>query len=107
MSNGIPENLKFTHLRVAVPPEQIQGQTAVDMRAHYTRSIEAIDHGLVLNDHWRERIIIRPIPPRPKSLAELVDAARRRLREDRLRDDRDELLARKFVLERVTAVLQP
>ena len=38
---------------------------------------------------------------------ELVESARRRLREDRLRDDRDELQARRFVLERVSKVLQP
>jgi hypothetical protein len=107
MSNGLPKNLQFTHLRIAAPPEQLEGQTSVEMLGHYTRSIEAIDRRLLLIDRWRERVVIRPAPPQPKSLAELVESARRRLREDRLRDDRDELQARRFVLERVSKVLQP
>ena len=107
MSNGLPENLRFTHLRLVAPPEQLEGQPVAELRVHYTRSIEAINQRLVLSERWRERIVVRPASPQPQSLAELIDATRRRLREERLRDDRDELQARRFVLERVAAALQP
>lgn len=106
MSNGIPENLQLKHLLFAAAPEQKAGQTAVSLQSHYTKRIEAIDQRLVLTEHWRDRIVIRPIPPQPKTLAELVETARRRLREDRLRDDRDELQARRFVLQKVATELQ-
>jgi hypothetical protein len=107
MSNGVPDNLKASHLRIAVAPEQIEGQAAAEMRAHYTAGIAAVDRSLLISERWRERVILRPLPPQPQSLAELVDTARRRLREDRLRDDRDELQARRFVLQRVAEVLGP
>jgi hypothetical protein len=93
--------MRPSHLAIAVPPEQGEEQTALDLRPHYELRVATIDRRLELSEHWRDRIRLRPVPPRPASLAELVEAARRRLREDRLRDDRNELTARRFVLDRV------
>jgi hypothetical protein len=107
MSNGAPTNLKPSHLLIAIAPEQLEGQPSIDLSSHFEKGMEHIDHRLQLSERWRERIRIRPVPPQPKTLAELVEAARRRLREDRLRDDRDELTARRYVLDRVITALRP
>jgi len=107
MSNGIPQNLDPAHLWIAVPPEQAEDVAPVALRPHYEQRIAEIDERLLLTERWRDRIRIRPVPAQPASLQELIEAARRRLREDRLRDDRDELNARRFVLTRVLQALQP
>jgi len=101
-----PTSLTAAHLIHALVPAA-PGEQAGDPRPHLTLGIERIDSLLVLTDAWKGRLPTLPEPPQPQTLQQLVQAARRRVRADRVRVDTEDLEARRFVLERVRDGLQP
>ncbi len=104
MAQAPPTALSARHLSVALLPDDVAADAA---EAHYARVEARVDGQFALAELWSGRVSLRPDPPQPATLEELVQAARQRLRRDRLRVDRDELDARRFVLRRVRAVLSP
>ncbi len=66
-----------------------------------------VDTLITLTDAVRGRLPLLPVPPRQETLPELVQVARRRLREDRARVTAEELGARRLVLDRVIEGLTP
>lgn len=101
-----PPTLTAAHLIHALPPAT-PDEPSGDPRPHLRLGIDRVDALLEIADAWRNRLPTLPEPPRRQTLAELVQAARRRMREDRLRVDVEELDARRFVLQRVHQELQP
>lgn len=101
MANIPPSQLKPTHLLQALLPESpdVNGMTTpIDATTHYTLAITQLDQRLRVIEGWRGRLQRIPSPPQPASLAELIQTARKRLAEDKLSADGDELVARRFVL---------
>ena len=70
-------------------------------------SLERVDVAIELSDAIRLRLPFFPPPAQQETLAELVQAARRRLREDRVRVEAEELGARRVVLDGVLRRLVP
>lgn len=101
-----PQALTAAHLVHALAPATPEPD-AGDPRAHLQLGIARVDALVEIADAWRLRFPLLPEPPARETLAELVQAARRRLRDDRVRADLDELDARRFVLTSVHAELQP
>jgi hypothetical protein len=101
-----PQSLTAAHIVYALLPDEPSG-AAVEPRQHYTLVQERLNGQLALAELWKNRIATLPTPPAPQSLQELVQAARRRLRSDRLRDDTEELEARRWVVLRVLEELAP
>jgi hypothetical protein len=95
-----PPSLTAGHLIHAVVPAAPDASTG-DPLPTLVAGIDRIDALLRIADGQRIRIAILPDPPQRQSLAELVQAARHRLRNERVRLDTDELGARRFVLDRV------
>jgi hypothetical protein len=93
--------LSAAHLVRAVVPTSTAPQVALQT------SLARVDAALVLSDAIRLRLPWFPPPPRQETLPELVQAARRRLREDRVRVEADELGARRTVLAGVLTRLTP
>ncbi|MGS2617470.1 hypothetical protein ACVCAH_23530 [Micromonospora sp. LZ34] len=98
-----PTSLTAGHLAHAVvpPARDDEADTAHDPVPILVASLDRVDTLLRIADGARVRLTILPEPPQQQSLAELVQAARRRLRGERVRLDTDELAARRFVLDRV------
>lgn len=113
MSDSIPRGLTAAHLfQAALPAEpnatDDTAETALPLRrALYQTALTRVTDRAVLSDAWRDRIRLEPPPAAPATLQELIAAARDRLRQDRQRDDSDELDRRRFVLQRVLDGLQP
>ena len=101
-----PPALTAAHLAHALVPAAPDGQ-AGDPRPHLSLGIERIDALLEITDAWKNRLPTLPEPPQPQTLQQLVQAARRRVRADRVRADTGDLEARRYVLERVREELQP
>jgi hypothetical protein len=97
-----PAALTAQHLLHAVVPV-----TGADPRVPLQANLARIDTLLVLTDAWKSRLPFLPPPPQQQSLQELVQAARRRLRDDHVRTDTEELGARRFVVQRVIQELTP
>lgn len=100
----LPDRLDATHLRVGVVP--LVPDTEPD--DHRPALAAALDHSLSRIDlrdavigAWRDRL--RSVPPvrQPRTLQETVQAARARLRDDRIHADTVELVNRRFVLTHV------
>jgi hypothetical protein len=91
------------HALAPATPDEAHG----DPRPYLRLGIDRIDSLLEITDAWRNRLPTLPEPPQRQTLSELVQAARRRMREDRMRVDVEELGARRFVLQRVHEELQP
>jgi len=106
MSNDAPANLKTSHLLFALAPEQ-SADDPVELQLHYDRMLAGIAGKLDLADLLNDRIREMPERPEPATLGELIQAARKRLRQDRLQADVDELRARRFVLTKVRGALVP
>lgn len=70
-------------------------------------SLQRVDTAIALSDAVRLRLPWFPPPVRQETLAELVQAARRRLREDRVRVEASELGGRRLVLDGVLRGLAP
>lgn len=106
----IPQQLTATHLRAGVIPLL---PAATDEDEHHRAVAATIDGHLarldrheVLIDAWRGRLGRVPRPPeRRQTLQEVVDAARARLRDDRVEIETTELVNRRFVLDHVRIVL--
>jgi hypothetical protein len=113
MAETIPKGLTAAHLFQAVLPAEPDAadDTAETLlpqrRALYELSLVRLSDRVALNEAWRDRIRLDPPPAAPATLQELIAAARDRLRQDRLRDDVEELDSRRFVLRRVLDRLQP
>jgi hypothetical protein len=101
-----PNALTPDHLFHAMVPAAPDDQGG-DPLPHLSLGIDRIDALLEINEAWRGRMTILPEPPQAQTLQQLVQAARRRVRADRLRVDTEELDARRFVLQRVREELQP
>jgi hypothetical protein len=101
MPNGTSAELSAAHLIRAVVP------TAVSPEAALRLSLERVDVAIELSDAVRLRLPLFPPPAQQETLAELVQAARRRLREDRVRVEAEELGARRVVLDGVLRGLVP
>jgi hypothetical protein len=101
-----PQSLTAAHIVHALLPDAPDG-VPMDPRQHYTLVQDRLTGQLEIAELWKNRIAILPTPPAPQSLQELVQAARRRLRSDRLRDDTEELEARRWVVLRVIEELAP
>jgi hypothetical protein len=101
-----PHALTAAHLIHALAPATPEGVT-VDPRAHLELGMDRIDVLVEIADAWRLRFPALPELPRRQTLAELVQAARRRMRADRSRLDLEELDARRFVLQRIHQELHP
>lgn len=89
-----------------LPPATATGTPAevvghLDLVGHRLRS------RLDLVDAWRLRFPLLPPPPQRQSLPELVQEARRRLREDRAEADAVELRERLVLVDRLRAGIQP
>jgi hypothetical protein len=95
-----PVNLTAGHLFHAVVPAA-PDVTAGDPLPTLAAGIDRIDALLRIADAQGIRIVALPDPPQQQTLAELVQAARRRLRGERVRLASEELGARRFVLDRV------
>jgi hypothetical protein len=101
-----PVALTPDHLIYALVPVAPDDTTG-DPRPFLGLGIDRIDALLGITDAWKGRLPILPAPPAPQTLQELVQAARRRVRADRVRVDTEELEARRFVLQRVQEALTP
>ena len=97
----IPTPLSSEHLTRAVVSTQSSPEVQL------TLSRDRVDAMLALNDALRVRLDWFTLPARQETLSELVQAARRRLRQDRGRVDIDELNARRSVLHAVIMELTP
>lgn len=96
----VPARLTTRHLNYAVLPDDgVDGP--VDADRYYAVGIVRLDTLLELGELWAGRFDRLPEPEVRLTLQELVQAARRRVRAERLRLDTEELQARRFVLERV------
>ncbi|GAA3389427.1 hypothetical protein [Cryptosporangium minutisporangium] len=100
-----PTSLTAAHLGRAVVPAA-PDESGADPIPPLTAGVDRIDALLRITEAWRGRLPTLPEPDRPQSLAEGVQAARRRLRDERIRLDVDELSARRFVLDQVLAGLR-
>ena len=100
-----PSQLTAGHLVQALLPDDRETEP-VDTVAHYTQVLTRLDGQLSIAELWKGRFEILPVPPAPQTLQELVQVARRRLRDDRLRADTEELEARRWVVERVIEVIR-
>ncbi len=103
-----PANLNATHLTFAVLPDEPEiPDTDISANAivHYTRIIDQVDNRLEILEAWQFFDFGLPEPEEPATLQELVQAARKRLRSDGIRSGTEELDARKWVLETVSAEL--
>jgi hypothetical protein len=98
----MPDALSAAHLSWAVVPLTTESPQRALRLAR-----DRIDLALQLSDANRVRLPWFPLPPRTETLAELVQAARRRLQEDRSRVDVEELGARRLVVDRVLRELEP
>jgi hypothetical protein len=96
-----PNTLSAAHLIRAVVPIATAPEPAL------RRSLERVDTAITVSDAIRLRLPWFPPPERQETLPELVQAARRRLREDRVRVDAAELGARRAVLDSVLRGLAP
>lgn len=102
-----PTSLTAAHLVHAVVPAALPGDTEADPVPVLAAGIDRVDALLRITDAWRIRLPQLPDPPQRQTLGEVVQAARRRLRSERLRVDVEELAARRFVLDRVRTDLLP
>jgi hypothetical protein len=96
-----PTTLSAAHLSAAVVPISESPDLAL------TRAVHRVDQALLLSDALRGRLPWLPPPAAQETLGELVQVARRRLREDRVRVQSDELGARRTILTGVRAELTP
>lgn len=101
MTNGTAAELSAAHLVRAVVPTTVAPDAALRV------SLGRVDAALELSDAVRLRLPFFPAPVQQETLAELVQAARRRLREDRVRVEAEELGARRVVLDGVLRGLVP
>ena len=93
-----PTNLTAAHLFRATLPDDPPDRV-IDAKVHYTRAIERVDGAVRLSEHWAGRFRLEPEPEQPQTLQELVQAARRRLRNDRVTIDTTELQIRRDLLQ--------
>jgi hypothetical protein len=96
----VPVSLTADHLVTALVPATPDEATG-DPRPHLQLGIDRVDTIASIVAAWRDKLVLLPEPPRRQTLHELVQAARRRLRDDRVRLDVEELDDRRFVLQRV------
>ncbi|SDZ14888.1 hypothetical protein SAMN05444365_10627 [Micromonospora pattaloongensis] len=98
-----PTSLTAGHLAYAVvpPAPDDAADPARDPVPVLVAGLDRVDSLLRIADGARVRLTVLPEPPQQLSLTELVQAARRRLRGQRVRLDTDELAARRYVLDRV------
>jgi hypothetical protein len=101
MNQPTPVAVSAAHLIRAVVP------TAVAPEPALRRSLGRIDAALVVSEAVQLRLPWFPPPERQETLAELVQAARRRLREDRVRTEASEFGARRVVVDAVLRGLAP
>jgi hypothetical protein len=101
MTDPATAALSAAHLIRAVVPTATAPEPALRL------SLERVDAAITLSDAVRLRLPFFPPPVRQETLAELVQAARRRLREDRVRVEASELGARRVVLDSVLRGLVP
>lgn len=100
----LPEHLSAVHLQAGVLPTFGLADDA-DPDVHRAAVTAALDTALLrldlrtdLLDGWRDRLPLLPRPPRTRTLQETVQAARVRLRTERLAADRTEVVNRRFVV---------
>jgi hypothetical protein len=104
MSNDAPENLKASHLVYGLAPEQTK-EDVVELERHYDSVLARIDGKLAIVDLIKGRIKDIPEITAQETLGDLVKAARKRLRQNRLQVDLDELRARRYVAAKVREAL--
>lgn len=100
MSEGT-HDLSAAHLITAVVPTAVAPEEALRV------SLGRVGSALAVTDAIRVRFPWLPPPAAQETLPELVQAARRRLREDRGRLSSTELTARRGVLDRLLEELVP
>lgn len=98
--SDVPENLDASHLIFGLAPDQTKDDTT-ELDTHYTAVLAQLDYKLDQAELLNDRIRRLPDPSAPASLRDLTAAARKRLRKERLQVDKDELLARRFVVNQV------
>ncbi|OKI51401.1 hypothetical protein [Micromonospora sp. CB01531] len=89
-----------------LPPAAADGP-ATQVLGHYDLLHARLDRQLQLVDAIRLRFPLLPEPPARQSLQELVQAGRRALRTGRADADVTELHARRALVDRIRAGLQP
>ncbi len=99
-----PVGLTTSHLSYAVVPDS-QQPAVVSATVHFEAVISSLDVVLTVAEAWKGKLGILVDPPEPATLQELVQAGRRRLRDDRLRADTEELHARHYAVSTVKAGL--
>ena len=97
----LPAHLTAAHLRAGTLPLSVSTDPQVD-RAAVVATLDAallrLDLRADLLDAWHLRLPLLPRPPRTRTLQETVQAARAKLREERLAADRVEVDNRRFVV---------
>lgn len=102
-----PDTHLFAERLVHVLPPAAPSAAQSNALAHYDVLAERLRGRLDLVDAWRLRLPLLPEPPRRESLADLVQEARRRLREDRSQADLAELRERLTLVDQLRAGLAP
>jgi len=104
----VPQDLTPFGARLVrvLPPATATGGP-VEVAGHLDVVGERLRTRLELVDAWRLRFPLLPPPPQRQSLAELVQEARRRLREDRAEADAVELRERIAVVDRIRLQVLP
>ena len=95
-----PTDFTAAHLFRAALPDDAPDRV-VDAKVHYQRSIERVDDAIKVSELWAGRFRVEPEPEQPQTLQELVQAARRRLRNDRVTLDTNELQIRRDLLQHI------
>lgn len=100
----LPEHLSAVHLQAGVLPT-FAADGGADPDVHRDAVAAVLDTALLrldlrtdLLDAWRDRLPLLPRPPRARTLQETVQAARARLRAERVAADRTEVVNRRFVV---------
>lgn len=101
-----PNSLSAAQLFRATLPDD-DPDRPVDAVQFYARGIETVDGALKIAELWAGRFRLEPDPPQPQTLQDLVQAARRRLRNDRVTVDTGELQLRRTLLQQVRDGLLP
>ena len=95
-----PTSVTAAHLFRAVLPDDDPAKP-LDVKLHYARTIERVDGALKIAELWSGRFRLEPEPEQPQTLQELVQTARRRLRNDRVTVDTAELQLRRTLLTQI------
>ncbi len=95
-----PKAITSKHLMYAAVPSSRIGDLS-SVATFYVARVAELDSSQELIDARRDRIQREVQVPEPAGLQQLVHAARRRLKDVRVREDGDEIATRRYVVEQV------